>query len=179
MTKTAKMNANRMHKADQIGWLQKAFGDATEIVVVTRQTGLTVAQVTDLRRKVRATGATYKVAKNHLTKIALKGTRFEAIATLLKGPTAIATAKDPVAVTKALVDFAKGNEKLTVIGGFFSGQVLDEAAIKTLASLPSLNELRAKIVGLLVAPAAKIARVIQAPPAQLARVLAARGRQEA
>jgi large subunit ribosomal protein L10 len=143
------------------------------MVVVTRNQGLTVAEVTDLRRKMRAAGATFKVAKNRLATLALDGTRFDGIKPMLKGPTALAWSTDPVAVAKTAVDFAKTNEKLVVIGGALGTQTLDASGIKALADLPSLDTLRARLVGMISTPATRIAGVLQAPAGQLARVLAA------
>lgn len=144
------------------------------IALVVHNTGLTVAQMSELRRKMREAGAEFKVTKNRLAKIAAKDTTFENITDLLKGPTAIATSADPVAVSKGLVDFAKNNEKLVIIGGAYGEQKLDVKDIETLAKLPSLNELRAKIVGMLKTPATRIACVLQAPGGQVARVIAAK-----
>jgi large subunit ribosomal protein L10 len=145
----------------------------TSCVVITHQTGLTVAEVTELRRQMRSAGARYRVTKNRLARRALDGTPFEGLAPLFSGPTAIAFSQDPVAAAKAAVAYANRNTKLTIVGGGLQGQVLDEAAIKALATLPSLDELRAKIVGLLNAPATKLAVLLQTPGGQLARVLAA------
>jgi len=167
---------NRTEKGEVVSALHKTLA-ATALVVVTRQVGLTVAEVSNLRRKMRAAGAGYKVAKNRLARLALKGTKFEKLDPLFKGPTAIAFSADPIAAAKVAVDFAKDNEKLTILGGAFGEQMLDASGVKALATLPSLDELRGKIVGLLVAPATKVARVIQAPPAQLARVLGAYARK--
>ena len=145
----------------------------TSMVVVTLNKGLTVADVTKLRRQMRAAGATYKVAKNRLATLALDGTRFDGIRPLLKGPTALAWAHDPVAVAKVAVEFAKTNDKFVVLGGALGSQMLDANGIKALSELPSLDALRAKLLGLLNAPATKIAAVLQAPGGQVARVLAA------
>jgi len=145
----------------------------TSMVVVTQNKGLTVADVTKLRRQMRAAGATYKVAKNRLATLALDGTRFDGIRPLLKGPTALAWAHDPVAVAKVAVEFAKTNDKFVVLGGALGSQMLDANGIKALSELPSLDALRAKLLGLLNAPATKIAAVLQAPGGQVARVLAA------
>jgi large subunit ribosomal protein L10 len=146
----------------------------TVCVVVTHQTGLSVAEVTQLRRQMRGAGASYRVTKNRLVRRALPGTPFAALAPLFTGPTAIAFSRDPVAAAKAAVEYANRNTKLTIVGGGLSGQLLDEAGIKALATLPSLDELRAKIIGLINAPATKLATLLQTPAAQLARVLAAR-----
>ncbi len=163
---------NREEKAKQIDALNRTLVAST-LVVVTRQTGLTVAEVSDLRRKMRAGGASYKVTKNRLARLALKGTKFEGMDPLFVGPTAVAVSKDPVAAAKVAVDYAKDNEKLTVVGGALGDKVLDAKGIEALASLPSLDQLRGKILGLLQAPATKIAGILQAPAGQLARVLKA------
>jgi large subunit ribosomal protein L10 len=122
---------------------------------------------------MRAAGANYRVAKNRLTTIALDGTRFDGIKPLLKGPTALAWSHDPVAVAKAAVEFAKTNEKFVLVGGALGTQTLDASGVKALAELPSLDALRAKLLGLLAAPATRIAGVLQAPAGQLARVFGA------
>lgn len=163
---------NRTEKRDFIASLAAVFAE-TSMVVVTRNDGLTVADVTDLRRKVRAAGATYKVAKNRLATLALDGTQFSGIAPLLTGPTALAWADEPVSVAKVIVEFAKTNDKLELLGGSLGSQVLDVAGIKALAELPSLDTLRAQLVGLISTPATRIAGVTQAPAAQLARVFGA------
>jgi large subunit ribosomal protein L10 len=141
--------------------------------VVTRQSGLTVAEVTDLRRKMRAAGAGYRVAKNRLARRALEGTKFTGLSDLLTGTTALAYSKDPVAAAKVAITYAKDNEKLSIAGGVLGNLVLDPEGIKALASLPSLDELRAKLVGLLQTPATRVATVLQAPAGQLARVFGA------
>ena len=145
----------------------------TVCVVVTHQTGLSVGEVTQLRRQMRSAGARYRVTKNRLARRALEGTPFANLVPLFTGPTAIAYSRDPVAAAKAAVEYANRNNKLTVIGGGLSGQALDAAGIKALATLPSLDELRGKIIGLIQAPATKLAGLLQAPAGQLARVLAA------
>ena len=163
---------NRTEKRDFVASLAAVFAE-TSMVVVTRNNGLTVADVTDLRRKVRAAGATYKVAKNRLATLALDGTQFDGIKPLLKGPTALAWAEDPVAVAKVVVEFAKTNDKLVLLGGSLGSQVLSADGVKALAELPSLDTLRAQLVGLISTPATRIAGVTQAPAAQLARVFGA------
>ena len=145
------------------------------MLVVTHQSGMTVAEVTDLRRQMRAAGASFKVTKNRLARLALKGTRFEGLASLFTGPTAIAYSTDPVVAAKVAVEFANSNEKLVIVGGGLGERVLDQSGIKALAKLPSLTELRGRIAGLLQAPAAKLAGVLQAPAGQLARVFQAYG----
>lgn len=167
---------NRNEKAELIETLQSTLSEATA-VVVTHQTGLTVAESSDLRGRMREAGAGFKVTKNRLTKIALQGTKYEDLTDLFTGPTAMGTSADPVSAAKVLCAFAKENDKLTVIGGSLDGKVLDKAGIEALATLPSLDELRAKLVGLLNAPATKVARVAQAPAAKLARVIQARADQ--
>ena len=167
---------NRNEKAELIETLQSTLSEAAA-VVVTHQTGLTVAESSDLRGRMREAGAGFKVTKNRLTKIALQGTKYEEISDLFTGPTAMGTSADPVAAAKVLVNFAKENDKLTVIGGSLDGKVLDKAGVEALAKLPSLDELRAKLVGLLNAPATQVARVTQAPAAKLARVIQARADQ--
>lgn len=163
---------DRTEKQAFVGSLAKVFAE-TNAVVVTRNAGLTVAQVSELRQKMKAAGATYKVAKNRLASLALEGTQFTVIKPLLKGPTALAWANDPVAVAKVAVEFAKSNEKLSIVGGALGARTLDEAGVKALAELPSLDTLRAKLLGLLNAPATKVAGVLQAPAGQLARVFSA------
>jgi large subunit ribosomal protein L10 len=165
-------DVDRIEKREFVAELSTVFAD-TSMVVVTRNEGLTVADVTDLRRKMRAAGASFKVAKNRLALLALDGTRFDGLKPLMKGPTAISWSTDPVAVAKAAVDFAKTNEKFVLIGGSLGTQILDVAGVKALAELPSLDALRAKLLGLLAAPATRIAGVLQAPAGQLARVFAA------
>jgi large subunit ribosomal protein L10 len=145
----------------------------TVCVVVTHQTGLSVAEVTQLRRQMRSAGASYRVTKNRLVLRALEGTAFAELAPLFTGPTAIAFSQDPVAAAKAAVEYANRNAKLTIVGGGLSGQLLDQAGVKALAVLPSLDELRSKIIGLINAPATKLAVLLKTPGGQLARVLAA------
>ncbi len=145
----------------------------TVCVVITHQTGLTVDEATQLRREMRSAGARYRVTKNRLVRRALEGTQFAALAPLFTGPTAIAFSQDPVAAAKAAVGYANRNQKLTIVGGGLAGQQLDPAAVRALATLPSLDELRGKIIGLIQAPGTKLARLLQTPGGQLARVLAA------
>jgi large subunit ribosomal protein L10 len=163
---------DRTEKQAFVASLAAVFAD-TSLVVVTRNGGMTVAEVSELRRRMTAAGATYKVAKNRLAALALEGTPFIGIKPLLKGPTAMAWSKDPVAVAKVAVEFAKSNEKLTIVGGALGTRALDVEGIKALAELPSLDSLRGKILGLLNAPATKIAGVLAAPAGQLARVFGA------
>lgn len=169
---------NRSEKTDAVAALNANFNESA-VVVVTRNLGLTVAQSTDLRLKMRDAGASYKVAKNSLAKIALKDTQYVTISDLLTGPVALATSSDPVAAAKIAVEFAKTNDKLEIVGGAMGDTVLDVNGVKALASLPSLDELRAKIVGLVQAPATKIAQLTTAPAAKLARVFGAYADQKA
>jgi len=172
------MNKNRTLKTETVETL-KGVLTKQNFVVVVQASGLTVAQVTGLRNKIRAAGAGYRVTKNTLVRLALEGTPFAGLAPFLKGPTALAYAKEPVAVAKVLADFAKTNPKLKISGASLNGQLLDAKATQTLASLPSLEVLRGKIVGIIQTPATRIAGVLQAPAGQLARVLAARAKQAA
>ena len=169
---------DRSQKTDAVAQLNAVFNEAG-VVVVTRNLGLSVAQSTDLRTKMRDAGASYKVAKNRLAKLALKNTQYEGLEEYLTGPTALAWSTDPVAAAKAAVDFAKTNDKLEIVGGAMGSTQLDAAGVKALASMPSLDELRAKIVGLVNAPATKVAQLVNAPAAKLARVFGAYGAKEA
>ena len=163
---------DRSQKADSVAQLNATFNEAG-VVVITRNLGLTVAQSTVLRGKVREVGASYKVAKNSLAKLAIKDTAYEGVGEYLTGPTAIATPVDPVAAAKAVVEFAKTNDKLEIVGGSMGTMVLNADGIKALASMPSLDELRGTIIGLVQAPATKIAQLSTAPAAKLARVFGA------
>lgn len=164
---------NRAQKAELVASLNEVFAD-TSIVVVAHYSGLSVAEMTDLRAQMRAAGANFKVTKNRLTRLALDGTPYQSIADLFTGPTAMAYSSDPVAAAKVAVDFAKKNDKLVIQGGALGEQVLDVDGVKALATLPSLDELRAKIVGMVNTPATRIAGVLQAPGGQIARVLHAK-----
>jgi len=163
---------DRAQKTEAVAELNRTFNEVG-VVVVTRNLGLTVAQSTELRIKMRDAGATYKVSKNKLAKIALKDTDYAGISDLLTGPVGLATSSDPVAAAKVVADFAKTNDKLEIVGGGMGATVLDVNGVKALATLPSLDELRAKIVGLVQAPATKLAQIAQAPAGQLARVFGA------
>lgn len=169
---------DRTEKADLVAELKQVF-EQTSVVVVTRNLGLTVAQSTDLRLRMRDAGAQFKVAKNRLALIALDGTRYQPVGELLKGPTALATSIDPVAAAKVAVDFAKTTDKFEVLGGAMGDTVLDLNGVKALAELPSLDELRGTLIGLIQAPASKIARTINEPGAMLARVFGAYAAAEA
>ncbi|MBA4763334.1 50S ribosomal protein L10 [Sphingomonas sp.] len=169
---------DRSQKTQAVAELNSTFNEVA-VVVVTRNLGMTVKQSTDLRNKARAAGASYKVAKNRLAKIAIEGTGYAVLADLLTGPTALSYSTDPVAAAKVVSDFAKTNDKLEIVGGAMGSMLLDAEGVKALASLPSLDELRGKIVGLLQAPAAKLASITQAPAAQLARVFNAYAEKDA
>jgi len=168
---------DRTEKRAFVAELNEALS-ATSMVVVTRNAGLTVAEATELRRRMRAAGATFKVTKNRLTTLALDGTRFGGIAPMLTGPTALAWSVDPVAVAKTAVEFARTNEKFVLIGGALGAQTLDADGVKALAELPSLDELRARLVGMIKTPATRVAGILQAPAGQLARVLGAYAKKD-
>ena len=167
---------NRTEKAELIETLKSTFGAATT-VVVTHQTGMTVAESSELRQKMREAGATYKVTKNRVTKLALQGTQFEGMAEFFTGPTAVSTSSDEIAAAKTIFEFTKANDKVSIVGGGLDGKVLSKEEVVALAQLPSLDGLRGKIIGLLQAPAGKVARVIAAPAGGLARVIKARSDQ--
>ena len=169
---------DRAQKTEAVAELNRTFNEVG-VVVVTRNLGLTVAQSTELRIKMREAGATYKVSKNKLARIALKDTDYAALSDLLTGPVGLATSTDPVAAAKVVSDFAKANDKLEIVGGGMGATVLDKAGVTALASLPSLDELRAKIVGLVQAPATKLAQLSNAPAAKLARVFGAYAAKDA
>lgn len=165
---------DRASKEELVSSLNQSFSQAG-LVVVTHYSGLTVEEMTDLRRKIRDAGASYKVTKNRLTRLAINGTQYEPLTDMFTGPTGIAVSEDPVAAARVTVEYAKKNDKLIVLGGAMGEIVLDAGGVKALASLPSLDELRGKIVGLLQAPATKVAGVLQAPAGQVARVISAYG----
>ncbi|HKT85277.1 MAG TPA: 50S ribosomal protein L10 [Novosphingobium sp.] len=169
---------DRSQKAESVAQLNAVFNEVG-VVVITRNLGMTVAQSTALREKVREAGASYKVAKNRLAKLAIADTDYAGIGDFLTGPTAIATSVDPVAAAKAVVDFAKTTDKIEIVGGAMGSQVLNADGVKALASMPSLDELRAKLIGLVQAPATKIAQLSTAPAAKLARVFAAYAEKDA
>ena len=169
---------DRSQKTEAVAQLNAVFQEVG-VVVVTRNLGLTVDQSTDLRSKMRDAGASYKVAKNRLASLALKDTDYAGIDDLLTGPTALAWSQDPVAAAKVAVEFAKTNDRLEIVGGSMGTQVLDEAGVRSLASMPSLDELRGKIVGLVNAPATKVAQLMNAPASKLARVFGAYGAKDA
>ena len=169
---------DRSQKAEAVASLNAVFNEVG-VVVVTRNLGMSVAQSTTLRTKMRDAGATYKVAKNSLAKLAVNDTPYAGLGEYLTGPTALAWSVDPVAAAKAAVDFAKTNDKLEIVGGSMGKQVLDEAGIRSLAALPSLDELRAKLVGLVNAPATKVVQLVNAPASKLARVFGAYAAKDA
>lgn len=168
----------RAEKREVVTALHDVFAK-TGVVVVAHYAGLTVSAMTKLRSEMRGAGGQVKVAKNRLVKLALEGTDAEGIADLLKGPTCLAFSADPVAAPKIAVKFAKANEKFVILGGAMGSTVLDAKGVSSLADLPSLDELRGKLIGLLQAPASKIARTLNEPGAQLARVFGAYGNQDA
>ncbi len=169
---------DRAQKAEAVASLNATLSSAASVVVV-RNLGLTVAQSTDLRQKMRDAGASFRVTKNRLAKIALDGTAYTGIGDMLTGPTALATSTDPVAAAKIAVEFAKTNDKLEIVGGGMGDTVLDVEGVKALATLPSLDELRAKLLGLVQAPATKLAQIAAAPAGQLARVFGAYAAKDA
>lgn len=165
---------DRSGKEQLVSSLRQDLAKST-LVIVAQQTGLTVAQVSDLRRQMREAGAQYKVAKNTLARLAIAGTENEPMTSFLSGPTALAYSKDPVAAAKVTINFANTNDKFKVVGGTLDGRLLSAKDIETLSKLPSLDQLRAKIIGTLSTPAARVVGVLQAPAGQLARVFSAYG----
>jgi large subunit ribosomal protein L10 len=166
---------NRTEKEQLVVDIRDTLQQAS-VVIVTQQTGLTVAQATLLRRQMRDAGAEFKVLKNTLARIAVKDTVLEGLTPMLIGPTALAYSTDPVAAAKVVAKFANTNDMLKIVGGCLNGQVLNVAGVKSLATLPSLDELRSKLIGVLLAPATKLAILSKEPAARVARVLAAKGR---
>jgi len=167
----------KAEKREFVTWLNGVFKDSGS-VVVAHYAGLTVAQMSEFRSKMRENGGSVKVAKNRLAKIALQGTESEEVADLFTGQTVIAYSSDPVVAPKVAVEFAKANDKLVILGGAMGAVKLDSENVKSLASLPSLDELRAKLVGMISTPATRIAQVINAPAGQLARVFGAYARKD-
>jgi len=167
---------DRTEKRAFVAGLHEAL-TATLMIVVTHNTGLTVAEATELRRRMRAAGVTFRVAKNRLAHLALEGTQFDGLKSLLKGPTALAWSSDAVAAAKATVEFARTNENLVLVGGSLGPQTLDASGVRALAELPSLDELRARIVGMVATPATRVAVVLQGSAGQLARVFGAFARK--
>lgn len=169
---------DRAAKKKLVATLNDVFKD-TGVIVVAHYSGMTVAQMTEYRSRIKEAGGSVKVAKNRLAKIALKETPVEAISDLFSGPTCIAYSDDPVAAAKITVEFSKTNKQLVVLGGAMGAKVLDPDSVKSLAALPSLDELRGKLVGLMQAPAGKIARIVKEPGTQIARVIQAKSTQDA
>lgn len=163
---------DKLQKEQVVAELQGSFSDAGSLVI-THYKGLTVAEITELRNGMRNLGAEFRVTKNSLAKLALKNTKYEKLASLLVGPVAIAYSTDPIAAAKGIVEFANDNQKLVILGGAVGDEAVDIAGIKTLAKLPSLDVLRAKILGMLNTPATRIACVLQAPGSSVARVISA------
>ena len=169
---------DRSQKAESVAQLNAVFAEAGA-VVITRNLGMTVAQSTALRGKIREVGASYKVAKNSLAKLAIKDTDYAGLNDMFTGPTAIAASADPVAAAKAVVEFAKTTDKIEIVGGSMGSQVLTPEGVKALASMPSLDQLRSTLIGLVQAPATKIAQLSTAPAAKLARVFGAYAKEAA
>jgi large subunit ribosomal protein L10 len=168
---------DRAAKKEMVTMLSEVF-KASKVVVVAHYAGLTVAQMQTLRKQAKQAGASVKVAKNRLAKIALQGAEGAVVAPLLKGPTVLAYSGDPIAAPKVAAEFAKANEKFVILGGAFGATALDANGVKALASLPSLDELRATLIGLIQAPATKLAQVIVAPATKVARVVGAYAAKE-
>jgi len=168
---------DRTEKREFVAGLHEALA-ATSMIVVTHNQGLTVAEATDLRRRMRAAGVTFRIAKNRLANLALDGTRFDGLKPMLRGPTALAWSQDPVAAAKATVEFARTNDKLVLVGGALGPQTMDASGVRALAELPSLDALRARIVGMIATPATRVAGVLQASAGQLARVFGAFARKD-
>lgn len=167
---------DRNQKRELVASLKGVF-ESTNLVVVTHYSGMTVAEMGDLRARMREAGAKFKVTKNRLTRLALEGTDFSGLGDMFTGPTAIAYSDDPVAAARVAVSYAKTNEKLIVLGGAMKTEALDADGVKALALLPSLDELRGGLVGLIGTPATRVAGVLQAPAGQLARLLDAKSQQ--
>ncbi|MCC6643074.1 MAG: 50S ribosomal protein L10 [Deltaproteobacteria bacterium] len=163
---------DRAAKQELVTTLHDVFKD-TGVIVVAHYAGMTVAQMTDFRKRMKEAGGTVKVAKNKLAVLALKETNSEGISDLFKGQTCVADSNDPMVAARIAVKYSRENDKLVILGGAMGSNILDSASVKALADLPSLDELRAKLIGLLNAPATKIARTIKEPGAKLARVIQA------
>ncbi len=171
-----RLRVNKQQKQDFVQDLREAL-DSSSVLVVTTQAGMTVSEAAELRAKMREVGASYKVVKNKLAKIAIKDTKYEKVSDLLKGPIALAYSSDPIAATKVAVNYSKENEKLQLVGGIMDEMLMDVADVKKLAALPSLDELRAKIAGVIMMPATQLAKIVREPAAGIARVLHARSQQ--
>jgi large subunit ribosomal protein L10 len=168
---------NRAEKRELVSTLNEAWKE-TGVMVIAHYKGMSVTEMGEFRKRVKEAGGSVKVAKNRLAKLALKGTQAEGISALLKGQTCVAYSDDPVSAAKVSVKYSKENEKLVILGGAMGATVMDVEAVRALAALPSLDELRATLIGLIQAPATKIARVLKEPGAMLARVLQAKGAQD-
>ena len=168
---------NRNQKTDLVKTLRDTFEDAASVVVV-HCIGLTVAESTDLRNKMRNDNCSFKVTKNKITRLALKDTKYQHMEVMFRGPTAIGSSKDPVMAAKVLVNFANENEKLVIIGGGLEDKSLSKEDVVALAKLPSLNDLRGKLVGLLQAPASKIARLTKEPASKVLRTISQKSIQQ-
>lgn len=166
---------DRNQKQELVSSLRQVL-DGNELIIVAQQSGMTVSQVTNLRGQMREAGASYKVAKNTLVRLAVQGTKNEELSSFLNGPTALAFSQDPVAAAKVAVKFANDNSQLQVMGGILGGKLVTREEIETLSKLPSLDELRAKIISVIQTPATRVAGVLQAPAGQLARVFGAYGK---
>ena len=164
---------NRTEKEELVSFMRTSLSSATTIVVA-QQTGITVSQATALRREMKEAGAEFKVLKNTLARIAVKDTPMEGIADMLVGPTVLAFSSDPVAAAKVTAKFAATNEHLKIVGGFLNGQILSVEGVKALATLPSLDELRSKLIAVISAPATKLAVLLKEPASRVARVLSAK-----
>lgn len=172
-------SAQKAQKVEVVAGLNAKYSNDVEAAVIVQNLGMTAGQTEALRSKTRAEGVDFKVSKNRLLLRAIQGTRFEGIGPMLKGPTAIATSKDPVAAAKVIAAFAKDNEKLVIIGGALGDKVLDAAGVEALSKLPSLDEMRAMFLRLLQTPATRLATLAQAPAGQLARVIKAKSDKDA
>lgn len=168
---------DRSKKEELVSQVRESLLGASS-VIVTHQTGLSVSQVTGLRRQMREAGAEFKVVKNTLAQLAVKDTALEGLTGHLKGPTVLAFSKDPVSAAKVISKYSSTNDRLSIVAGYLDGQILDVNGVKALANLPSLDELRAKLVSVIVAPATKLAILAKEPASRVARVIAARGRGE-
>ena len=168
---------NRDQKTELVKTLRSTFEDSASVVVV-HCVGLTVAESTDLRNKMRNDNCNFKVTKNKITRLALKDTKYQHLDEMFNGPTAIGSSKDPVMASKVLVDFAKENEKLVIIGGGLEDKPLSKNDVEALAKLPSLDELRGKMVGLLQAPASKLARLTKEPATKVLRIISEKSKQQ-
>jgi large subunit ribosomal protein L10 len=169
---------NRAEKVEFVTHLRGVL-ETTNLVVITRQSGLTVSEVTDLRNQMRDAGAAFKVVKNNLARLALEGTRFATLAATLTGPIAIAYSKDPVAAAKVTVEFAEKNDKLSIVAGALGEKILKDTDVKALAKLPSLDQMRAMVMGVISAPARQLVCVLNAPNTQLVRVIGEHSKKSA